>query len=268
MTKETFSPRELGMMLLSVLSVIVVLMIAFYDDGREHMQLLMHIDLMICIIFISNFFYGLWRSDNRAHYFKEHWIDLVASIPAIEQLRYARIFQVLRVIRLARMTRSFWGEFLKHKRETTVTSLLVGLVTVLTFASVLILLVEEGAPGANITTADEAIWWAIVTISTVGYGDFYPVTSMGRIIGAIVIISGVSFFGIVAGYLASVFVSPEEEEKLSSQELELNKRSDELERKLANLEQQNQQILAELKRLSERSSPAPTESTGSDRNSV
>ncbi|TKB51446.1 ion transporter [Ferrimonas sediminicola] len=250
MPKETLSPRESGMMLLSVLSVIVVLIIAFNDEAKEAIRLLLYVDFAICMVFIINFFWGLAKSSDRRLYAKTHWIDLVASIPVIEPLRFARIFQVLRVVRLMRMSRSLLRAYTTHKRETTVTSLLVALITVLTFSSVLILLFEDGAPGANINDAESAIWWSLVTISTVGYGDYYPVTTEGRIIGAMVIICGVSFFGIVAGYLASIFVSPEEQEKLDQQNQRLQLRADALEAKLSTLSEQNRQILARLEALS------------------
>ncbi|WP_084144541.1 potassium channel family protein [Ferrimonas kyonanensis] len=261
MNKDSLSPRELGMMLLSLLSVIIVLVIAFNDETKESIRLLILLDFAICMVFISNFFWGLFKSVHKGHFIRDHWIDLVASLPMIEQLRYARIFQVLRVIRLVRMSRSLLTPFLQHKRETTVTSLLVGLVTVLTLSSVLILLFEDGVAGANITTAEDAIWWSLVTISTVGYGDFYPVTMEGRVIGAVVIVCGVSFFGIVAGYLASVFVSPEEEEKLHQQNQQLQQRSDELERQLKHLHQQNEQILARLETLTPAPAPVPVPTT-------
>ncbi len=232
--ETTLTPRELGMMLLSLFAVIVVITIVFSDNDRETTRLLIKIDFAICMIFIGNFFYGLWRAADRALYVRTHWIDLVASIPVVEQLRFVRIFQILRVIRLIRMSRSVLGPLLRQKRETTLTSLLLAMITIITFSSVLILLVEDGVPGANINSAESAIWWALITISTVGYGDFYPVTTEGRVIAAVVIVTGVSFFGVVAGFLASLFVQDDDEKnapdmariearqrELESQQLEL-----------------------------------------------
>jgi Ion channel len=66
----------------------------------------------------------------------------------------------------------------------------------------------ESAPGANITTASDALWYTIVTISTVGYGDYYPVTDAGRVAGAVIIVVGVGIFGTFTGYLANLFLSP------------------------------------------------------------
>ena len=66
--------------------------------------------------------------------------------------------------------------------------------------------------GGNITTAPDALWYTLVTISTVGYGDFYPVSQGGRILGAVVIVVGVGIFGTFTGYLANLFLAPRSEE--------------------------------------------------------
>jgi voltage-gated potassium channel len=84
---------------------------------------------------------------------------------------------------------------------------------VLEFGSFAILKAEMANPDANIKTASDAIWYTLVTISTVGYGDRYPTTNLGRIIGAVIIIVGVGIFGTFTGYLANLFLSPQKKEE-------------------------------------------------------
>ncbi|GMA80881.1 ion transporter [Shewanella glacialipiscicola] len=195
-TLGTPSPFEMAMMILSLLSVIIVLVMTFGRLDSETYRLLFFIDTSICMIFMLNFFIGLFRARDKLFFIKHHWVDFIASIPAIEALRMARLFQILRVIRLIRMSRSLLLPLIKQRKQATLASLLVAMVTILTLASVIILIVESGTEGANIQTAEQAIWWALVTISTVGYGDHYPVSTAGHIIGGVVIVSGVSFSGL------------------------------------------------------------------------
>jgi voltage-gated potassium channel len=133
------------------------------------------------------------------------------------------------------------------------------MVLILATASVLILLVESAEPNANIQTAEQAIWWALVTISTVGYGDFYPVSTIGHVIGGLVIVSGVSFFGVISGYMASVFVAPDENERQEEQEAKdahkeqinnkLEAALEQMQQNQLQMEQNQQQMLEEITKL-------------------
>jgi hypothetical protein len=67
---------------------------------------------------------------------------------------------------------------------------------------------EARSPGANITTSSDALWYIMATISTVGYGDLYPTTSLGRIVGVFILIVGVGLFTTLTGFLANIFVNP------------------------------------------------------------
>jgi len=243
------SPFELAMMVLSLVSVVIVLTMTFGRLDTETNKVLLYIDSTICLVFMSHFFVGLFIARSKTDYLRHHWIDFIASIPAIEVLRIARIFQILRVIRLIRMSRSLIIPLLRQHKQTTLASLLVAMILILAAASVLILLVESAEPNANIQTAEQAIWWALVTISTVGYGDFYPISTVGHIIGAMVIISGVSFFGVISGYMASVFVAPDEQERHQAQEAQAEHKeaiNNKLEIALERMEQNQQQMLDEI----------------------
>jgi voltage-gated potassium channel len=78
---------------------------------------------------------------------------------------------------------------------------------VLTTSSVLVLQFESASPDANITTGGDALWWSFVTITTVGYGDRFPVTPLGRATGVAVMVAGIGLIGALASILASVLVT-------------------------------------------------------------
>ena len=79
--------------------------------------------------------------------------------------------------------------------------------------SIGVLYVEGASPDANITDASDAIWWTYVTITTVGYGDRFPVTNWGRIVGVFVMTAGVGLFGTLSGFLAQSFLSPSKKQE-------------------------------------------------------
>ncbi|GAD29706.1 ion transport family protein [Photobacterium leiognathi lrivu.4.1] len=129
---------------------------------------------------------------------------------------------------------------LNNRRETTLASIFLLLTVLITIGATSILFVEGQVENANIHTAGDALWWVFVTISTVGYGDYYPVTTLGRIIAIGIIICGVGLFGMVAGLISSVISDPQHEK--AQQEKEHRKEWREM---LAN----QQVLLARLERL-------------------
>jgi voltage-gated potassium channel Kch len=96
----------------------------------------------------------------------------------------------------------------RDRAGSALLTLLLAGILILEFGSLQILYPEENAPDAKITTASDALWYTIVTISTVGYGDQYPVTNAGRVVGTLIVVVGVGIFGTFTGYLANAFLAP------------------------------------------------------------
>ncbi len=136
------------------------------------------------------------------------WVDLLSSIPMVDFLRAGRLLRLirlLRIIRAFRSTKSFIDHIFRNKAKGSLTSVSLIAVLLIIFSSIAILQVEKD-PNSNIKTAEDAIWWAYVTITTVGYGDKFPVTTEGRIIAAVLMTAGVGLFGTFTAYVASWFV--------------------------------------------------------------
>ena len=90
--------------------------------------------------------------------------------------------------------------------STLLFTFVIAFVLIFTIAFI-VLKAEQGNPHANITTYPNAVWWAFVTITTVGYGDYYPVTGIGRLFAIILMFAGLGIIGVLSSYLASMFVS-------------------------------------------------------------
>jgi voltage-gated potassium channel len=203
------SPYEIFIVALSLLSLvnIALLILPLANDTKAALLVL---DTIMSLIFIGDFFQRLLRSESKVHYFFRRlgWLDLLGSLPApgLRLLRIARVVHLVRDLRRKggrRMVRE-----ISSGRAEAALFLVVLLVFVnLEFASMAVLAFENGAPGANISSGGQALWWAVVTMTTVGYGDFYPITNGGRFVGAYLMITGVALFGVIAAFVANLFLS-------------------------------------------------------------
>ena len=98
--------------------------------------------------------------------------------------------------------------FIKDRANNALLVVVFVVLLILEFGSMIVLYFEADAPGANITTGGDAIWWAFVSITTVGYGDKFPITQGGRVTATLILAAGVGMFGVLSGFLANFFLSP------------------------------------------------------------
>ena len=239
-TKDATKPMSLLSLILSFLALFVISGLLFAPIDNESKQVLIGLDFIICSVFLLQLTIDLFRSENKTSYLKVHWIDFLASIPMVEPLRFARIFQILRVILVLRSSKRIFRELFRNRKETTLASIILLLVLLLTIGAGTILLLEHKEPGANITTGHDALWWAFVTISTVGYGDHYPVTASGKLVASLVIVCGVGVFGMISGLITSLITEPTDSQ---------NQRIESKDKKLDLILEQQQQILNRLDKL-------------------
>jgi len=208
----------------SVLSIFnMVMMYVVSDESLD--TVLFAMNALLTVILFADFVYRISTAPSRSTYFFRQfgWADLLASLPVLE-LKILRVFRLVRVFRLLRQngTRVIGNRLLRNRAGSALLTLLLMGILVLEFGSLWMLALEQNAPDANITTASDSLWYVIVTISTVGYGDQFPVTTEGRILGGIIIVIGVGIFGTFTGYLANLFLAPkppkEEVEVLETRE--------------------------------------------------
>jgi voltage-gated potassium channel len=200
---------EIFILLVSLLSVanFVVAWVPDLDPGA--VNVLVVINFFLTIIFLADFTYRLFTAPTKRYYFFRNWgwADLLASIPALRILRLFRIFKAWRLLHKYG-ARNILGKLKKHRAESVLFLVVFCVLLVIESGAFLVLMAERGAPDANITTASDAMWWVYVTITTVGYGDRYPVTNAGRLVGIMVMTMGVCLFGTLAGFIANKLLAP------------------------------------------------------------
>jgi hypothetical protein len=176
---------------------------------------------LFSIIFLGDFTFRILTAPSKGKYFFRDfgWADLFASLP-FPQAKILRVFRLFRVYRLMRDVgpKKIADTLIKDRAGSALYVLLLMGVMVLEFGALGVLKAEKTNPDANIKTASDAVWYVLVTISTVGYGDRYPTTSPGRIWGAIIIVVGVGIFGTFTGFLANFFLSPGKKEEEAAPE--------------------------------------------------
>ena len=210
------SSYELFILLVSILSLfnLAFLIIPGFSPVVKGVVRIM--DAFITVLFMGDFLFRFFTAESKRDYFFRNWgwADLLASMP-VQQLKLFRIFRVFKVLRLIRHfgLNNLLHE-IRHNRGSSALYLTIFVVLlVLEFGGIAIIYIEFSDPAANIITPGDAVWWAFVTITTVGYGDQYPVTNAGRIVGMFVMILGVSLFGVLTGFLANTFLSPRQRPK-------------------------------------------------------
>lgn len=207
--QQKVSSYELFMAGLSILSIINVALAALFDNSSYVYGVLIIMNIPISMFFFVDFVRRLEQADSKYQYFFKDfgWADLLASIP-FQELKLFRVFRIIKAYRL--ITAVGIRNIKKQLQQDWATSALYFIIFVimllLEFASIAILEIEGSNPHGNIKTASDAIWWVYVTIATVGYGDKYPVTNAGRVVGIVVMFVGVSLFGVITGFLANKFL--------------------------------------------------------------
>jgi voltage-gated potassium channel len=201
--------------LLTVASLLVLLLVPLVVDlNPAHQALVWELQVVVGLVFVIEYLTRLAIAQKKALFVRSNLIDTAVAItsillPLLPDLRFLLVLRVISAISLVLEV----GKDLQHLfRVKNIPYALVGASLVVLVCGVLEYHYENPAKGSNINTLGDGLWWGVVTISTVGYGDKYPITPEGRSIAIALMMLGPVFLGILYAGLTTMFMRPTEEE--------------------------------------------------------
>ena len=195
---------ELGMGALAIVWVALGFLIDVLGSGVEPQ--LEAAELVLSACFIAEFLSRFAAAHDRRRYLRGHWIDAIALAPPV---RAARVLRLLRLLRLVRAFAGFYRAAMHFEalaRHRGFAWLIVTWLTVMVGCSAFVYFAEHGA-NELMDSPFDALWWGVTTLTTVGYGDTYPVTPEGRLGAMVLMLLGIGLFSAITATITSFFVS-------------------------------------------------------------
>jgi voltage-gated potassium channel len=208
--RQRLNPWDWLVLVVAVVSLLLVLLETFLHVPPAMLSVLRTVDTLSCLVFLADVFVRWRREKYAASYWRWAWIDVLASIPfepAFRSLQAIRIYRFIRLVRILKKLNTLTSGTSLNEKLLALPG--VALVMVL-FSTMLMVEVERSAPNATIKSGGDALWWALTTVTTVGYGDTYPVTTEGRIIAAVLMLIGIALFGSMSAIVTSKLILPKE----------------------------------------------------------
>jgi voltage-gated potassium channel len=203
--RPSYEAFVVSLIALSLVNSFLVLLV----QNREQRTVIFTVQALICVFLLVDAFYRLIRAPSKRRFLSRpyNWLYFVGSlpIPFICAVRLVPTWIMVRRLKLADYEALGRGALLRPAQNTLLSVILVTIL-VLEFGSIAILGAEWQASNSNIKTAQDARWWAVVTVATVGYGDRYPTTLGGQVTGVFMMVVGVAVFASLSSFLAQWFL--------------------------------------------------------------
>lgn len=230
---RAFDTFIMALILLNVLAVIVETVDSIYAKYEEAFY---YFEVFSVIVFSIEYIIRVWACTASEKYNHPVWgrlrymvspeaiIDLLAIVPFYlpivlnnadgRMIRVLRLLRLFRLFKLGRYSLAFTliTDVIRKRKEELVVTLTL-LLIMLIFASTIMYYIENEANPEAFNSIPETMWWGVATLTTVGYGDVYPITPLGKLLGAMIAILGVGLFALPAGIIAAGFESELSERK-------------------------------------------------------
>ncbi|HFI0035845.1 TPA: potassium channel family protein [Streptococcus suis] len=231
-------PRyDKGMTYLAVVYVLLIVL-ELIDPGLANSSGYNILDWLLWFTFVVDYILNLYFSEDRVEFIQGHVLELIAIIPFdsvfsfLRLGRLARLFRLVKVARIFALSNRFWDTLNKLMHTNSLSKVLLLNVSAVLTASVLLSAIEG-------KSFFDAVWWSIVTMTTVGYGDIVPQDTISKIIAILLMLVGISTFGMVTSTITRFFSETERETKLDVLIAKVDEQTEllrQLEKKIESLE--------------------------------
>lgn len=223
------------LLVLAILMIPIIVLPEVIALTSDQSDLLNTFDWFIYATFAADFIIKIYLAPSKWRHLRENWLDvIVLALPLLRPLRIVRSVRLLRLLRAARLL-VFAVEGLRKLRRILAGrglnwALLATMTVVVASAGLVTVFERDG--GGSIKSFGDGLWWAMTTVTTVGYGDTFPVTPEGRGIAVFLMVAGIVFYSILTANVAAYFV----ESSTAKEEASLEDRISQLTEQVARLE--------------------------------
>lgn len=200
---------DIIMMLLALVSGYLLVLDLTTDLSAAQVLWFGRIDVTIALVFLSEFVIKFFLAESKADFFRSNWWYLLASIPvsnsATQALRLLRLLRLIRLLRLVVGMREIITYLTRFVKQTYILYVLTVWAIIVACGSLVFYALEHPV-NTNVKNLFDSLWFAMATITTVGYGDIYPLTVGGRIVGIVLMLCGIGTTGVFTALIASFLV--------------------------------------------------------------
>lgn len=238
---------EAIIIILIITDLFLLILISFINIPPQTVSLIINFDLFVCIVLFFEFVLKMRGEEKKLRYIRKNWIDIIAMIPvdflmllSADYMGFIRFIRLIRIFRVLVLLKKGQKNILEFLKKTKVIHGAVIFLFILAAGTVSFFLLENGA-NDDVDSYDDALWYVIVTITTVGYGDISPESVGGRMTGAIIMIAGVFLMSLLTASLASIMIERESKDESDKNLKEMKDKMDDM----------RQEMLSEINELKE-----------------